>query len=964
MSSGTPSARLTQELTKKIRDRGLVLWVDSDSQYSTLVDRLAQPGSGFEHPVVGFRGSFLELMLALEPYGNGLYPEKVLVHLAGLNKETVKETPVYELYKAGRVFEKGLATLVREAAVGVATPEEVEEFVRRPGLSLSAADEWIESLRAQPRDQLTLLLESIGRDNVVIELISGSARFKEELKSAEAAERLFTFLSREIGITSEFREYCTGSSPLQAHTLGELVASWLMAVEYVHDLREPPVTPALRALLNIGPIAADCRTLVARFRQHYPDLYETSAADFQERLAEERQAHGALALGSIDTFRFEEVLTRKAAIESLTRGDWATAQVFAKERSPEQCFWVRRSPELARTWELLRRTAELGLVLGATQQALKGASSLEEVVERYVSTLAPVDRQHRELEQRYHALVASDFEDYDALLLIRDTVRVAYRAWVDAINRRFFEVCKACGVLPDRALRQRAIYDDVVHPLFTRGGKVAYFMVDALRFEMAQALAQELKRDRFSVSVEARLAELPTITAVGMNALAPAQHQGRLAIGLKEGKISHLFSGEFKIGQPEDRRKAITRRVGAEIESLDLDEFRELTLAKLKKRLQTKPDLILVRSLELDTAGENRLHLSTFENTLSLLKSAILLLQQAGVERFVVTSDHGFLLQDSSVEVVPFGKDTRVPDRRHVLWPTPSGASDVLEVTLSSLEYDVEQDQYLVFRPDTAFFDTPAKLLPFVHGGNSLQERVIPVLVIERHGARGKTMARYEVTARAVPARLGRQRLKLAVRLQRQATGEISFAAPKTITLALRVVDRKDLSITLLNAEPPAKLLNGQLLLSPEKEEALVEFEILGGEVDEKVRVQVYHPDGVEIVKEEVVEGFFDVARDRRLGKPKPGSVPPVSPEKRPEAPAAGTGAGGWASQVEDEAYRRALLILEKSRAITEAELAQVLGSPRRVRAFSLAFDNLVRLLPFDVEIRTVQGMKAYVRKD
>jgi len=28
------------------------------------------------------------------------------------------------------------------------------------------------------------------------------------------------------------------------------------------------------------------------------------------------------------------------------------------------------------------------------------------------------------------------------------------------------------------------------------------------------------------------------------------------------------------------------------------------------------------------------------------------------------------------------------------------------------------------------------------------------------------------------------------------------------------------------------------------------------------------------------------------------------------------------------------------------------------------AFDELMRLLPFEVEIRTVQGMKAYVRKD
>jgi hypothetical protein len=55
---------------------------------------------------------------------------------------------------------------------------------------------------------------------------------------------------------------------------------------------------------------------------------------------------------------------------------------------------------------------------------------------------------------------------------------------------------------------------------------------------------------------------------------------------------------------------------------------------------------------------------------------------------------------------------------------------------------------------------------------------------------------------------------------------------------------------------------------------------------------------------------------------------------------------------------------LEQRRSINEAELAQVLGSPRRVRAFSRAFDDLLRFIPFEVEIRSVQGMKAYTRKD
>jgi hypothetical protein len=638
------------------------------------------------------------------------------------------------------------------------------------------------------------------------------------------------------------------------------------------------------------------------------------------------------------------------------------AEQLGTERTPDKCFWVQRSPELARTWELLRRAAATGKALVATQNQLKGCGSLQEAVERYAKTLAPVDRLQREFEQRAHALLLSDLEDYDDLLEVRKRVQRAYREWADSINRVFFELCVTHGALPDSSLRQRGVYDDVVAPLLSGGDKVAFVMVDAMRFEMAQALAEDLKRDKYVITLQARLAELPTITAVGMNALAPAQAQGRLQIVGRDGEIKCLGTQEFRIFDPESRLKAMTARVGAPVEGIALEDFQDMSLAKLKKRLNNKANLLVVHSQELDTAGENKLHLSTFEHTLSLLKSALSLLRQAGIERFVIASDHGFLLQDSAAESVPFGSSMRVPERRHALLASPSGAADVLELKLSALEYDVEQDQYLVLRPDTAVWKTKNKMPPFVHGGNSLQERVIPVLVLERHGARGKTSSRYEVIARSEPAHLGRQRLTIAVRLQRQATGEMSFASPKTISLNLRVLDRRDLAVTVLNANPPAQLLNGQLVLAPEKDEALVEFEVTGGEIDEKVRIEVFHADAIEEVTHKIVDGFFDVGRDRRLGKLKPESVPP-SAEAVAAAPTP-AGVEGWAELIEDEAYRRALLILEQRRSINEAELAQVLGSPRRVRAFSRAFDELIRFIPFEVEIRSVQGMKAYTRKD
>ncbi|WP_437553169.1 BREX-6 system phosphatase PglZ [Sorangium sp. So ce367] len=989
---GAASRALAAEVSKKVRERGLVVWVDADQQYTPLVDALRGGAFGFSYPVVAYRGSYLELMLALDPHGSALHPDHVLIHLPGVNKETVKETPVFELYKAGVVFEKSLSTLVREAAVGAATLEQTDTFVRTPGLSLDKADRWLDELQAQPKGEITLLLESRGLDDVVLGLLADDPRLRAHLP--EHGEQVVAFLEKGLGLSAAWRNYRIGEAQLTATAVATLVASWLMAVEFVHDLKEPPVTPELQALTKLGPLEKDCRRLAARFREQHADAYELFANELQEHLRQERTSHHAGALGAIDTFRFEEATMRAAALGALRRGEWDGAEELAGPRTPETCFWVRRSPALQRTWEILRRAASTGRALATTRKGLDRCGSLDEAVERYAEKLAPVDRQHRLFEQRAHALLASDLDDYDALLEVRKAVRRAYRDWADAINRAFFELCVAHGPLPGRSLRQRAVYEDVVHPLVEQGGRVAFLLVDALRFEMAQGLAEELRREKYRASLGARLAELPTETAIGMNALAPVERNGRLRPAMKDGKIDGFFAGEFSVREPTERVRAMSQRSlhgpGHNAEDIELEELQDLSLAQLKRRLGGKPPLVVVRSRELDTAGEHGLHLGTFDHTLALLKSAISLLSQAGVERFVIASDHGFLLQDATAANIPFGASKQVPERRHALLSEPSGMPDVLEIRLSALEYDVEEDRYLVLRPDTALWQTKEKIAPFVHGGNSLQERVIPVLVLDRQVARGKTTSRYEVVAHPEPAHLGRQRLRVAVRLQSRENASLGFLAPKSISLALRVPGRPDVLIGLLDAGPPAALSDGRVLVPPNRDEAIVEFE-LEGQTDEKVRIEVYHPDAVEEVTSKVVEGFFDVARSRHLPKLRAtgGSVPPPGQSRPPSAPPPGQNrppsappdaqarqpsapppvqpapaTPAWGELVADDAYRRVLEIIAERRTINEAELAQVLGSPRRVRTFARHFDELVRRLPFEVEVLTVNGMKAYARKD
>ena len=130
---------LEQDIKQSIRRQGIVIWLDAESRYTEFVDRLItryQTGN-FDFPVVGFRGSYLELLLQLENYGNGLDPDRLLIHLPNHNTQTVKQTPLLELYRAGKRYEKALPTLVREAVTGKVAPDAIADFLKTTDLTLA-----------------------------------------------------------------------------------------------------------------------------------------------------------------------------------------------------------------------------------------------------------------------------------------------------------------------------------------------------------------------------------------------------------------------------------------------------------------------------------------------------------------------------------------------------------------------------------------------------------------------------------------------------------------------------------------------------------------------------------------------------------------------------------------------------------------------------------------------------------
>jgi hypothetical protein len=936
---------IERDVLNELRRQGIVIWLDKDAHYTKLVDDLVakQANGDFPFPVVGFRGTFLDLLFKLEPYGSGLDKQPLLIHMPGFNYDNIRKTPVLELYEPGTPFRKGLDTLIREAATARVAPAEVEKFVAKQP-TLEDADAWLTSAVSQSTFGLAAALDEFG-PRMLADALAHPSSLAARVTAAEELATLKNYIHRLTGMDEAWETFSPGEGVKPLERVLHQLAAWVLTVEYVHDLRRPAHDERLRRLKDLsGPIVKACCDLAAQLRRENADAYERIADELEGFLEGELAAMSPEDLGQIDTFREEENRVLTGAVDALRKGDWGKAKAWWEARQGDTSFWLQRDQLRRWAWTLVGEAADFGTILSRHPRPLQGARTLDEAAERYATGAYEVDRTHRRFEQRRLALLESRLPHYGALREVATELRRAHRSWADQLTRDFTTLCNEQGFLPSTGLRQRNLFEQVVHPLTLTSEKVAVFVIDAFRFEMATELVEELKGAGTIVDLKPRLAELPTITSVGMNVLAPVVQADRLAVA---GIFQGFKTGEFTVRRPEDRSRAMgMRSAGRPALLLKLTEVCEASTAALTK--DVKPhQLVVVHSKEIDDAGEANVGLPTFESTLRQIKAAWHHLQLAGVKNFVFTADHGFLLQDETTEIRPFGTK-RDPQRRHILDEHARAEAGMVNVSVSSLGYD-GLSGYLLFRDDTAVFATGNPGATFVHGGNSPQERVIPVLTVTRKRAEQAGLLEYVVVFESLPDVLGLHRMRVSLR---DAKTTLGFVAAKAIDLAFRVADRDEIRVVIKDISGPGELRSGRLRL-PVGETWTELYFSLEGPADERVRVEIHHPDNVEKVRGATPETWYSVS-GTAVGSLTKTAKPPSTPPPAPE---------GWAGTITDEGIRKVFLHIEKHGVITEPEVTSLLGSPRAFRRFSLEFETHLPKLPFKVRIEAAEGGKRYVRE-
>lgn len=689
---------LNRELAAKVQAHGVVIWDDAAAEYQEAAASLAPEGVRFE----AFAGSWFELRRRIEDVIGGEQPPRLIVYGPG---PPSADDPLAEARSAGTEFTRRLPTLVGQAMVGQMAEARIKQVASR-----ARTLEEAEAAVAGNGDADVRLIALLGSRDVERMLIAVLTSAKDDEIDG-------------VGMWPAVAELCRLGTGAIVEGKGDALRDCLFRHLLLSDIAAVCGSlPEDLAAAWHQPTQAEMEHVVGVMQRLMATPERTSV---YRRLAD--RADTALALGdslgwqnglehAVGTQATEMTVLRHS-LGGLDADPGAALRIA--ERRLAVCAWV---PDPMSGWGARWRALH---AIGRLRTELARSpvpTSPSRMLSWYAESGHRVDRAHRKLElARTELGIFGELEDG------LTSARVAYDAWLDAVLARFTSGLERGALDVTGLVRQVEVHDKFVADAVER---TAYVWVDALRYELGVDLAEVLKTVAADVVVHAAVAAAPTITPVGMAGLLPGAAE-QLRVGLNGDKITASLGGT-EVKDVAGRRDLLRVRHGA-VADLDLNDAAQKGEKALSHTLGDA-GLVLLRSQEVDASGESGMlsvAWSHFETVISLLASVIARLAQVGVERVVISADHGFIAlgQDIGAQRVvdpPSGAAGTIKRRVFV---GRGGVPDPATVRVALADCGVTSDLDIVVPRGLAVFRAGGGR-QFFHGGLSPQELLVPVIVV------------------------------------------------------------------------------------------------------------------------------------------------------------------------------------------------------------------------------------------
>ena len=282
--------------------------------------------------------------------------------------------------------------------------------------------------------------------------------------------------------------------------------------------------------------------------------------------------------------------------------------------------------------------------------------------------------------------------------------------------------------------QQEDFYESKIRNANTR---MFVIISDAMRYEVAASLAQELHRETQSkVELNSCEAIFPTITKFGMAALLPHKE---LTAEMRNDSLTVLADGQ---STESNNRDKVLKQNNSESVALKCTDIIGMKRAERSELVKGKK-VVYIYHDTIDAASHtsDSMVFSACDDTIAEIKNLVrIIVNEFGGVNIIITADHGFLYtynpltEYDKVDKTSFNQMNVEYGRRYVIMKHGAKPDYLLPVKFLD-----GKTKFEAFTPrENIRIKMNGGGMNFVHGGISLQEMVVPV--IEYHFLRNNTI--------------------------------------------------------------------------------------------------------------------------------------------------------------------------------------------------------------------------------
>ena len=351
--------------------------------------------------------------------------------------------------------------------------------------------------------------------------------------------------------------------------------------------------------------------------------------------------------------------------------------------------------------------------------------SMDMYIDTYINSVSPMDMAYRHAvsyfyEARHDDMLPEYVENLKKQLDLdyADFTNDLNLSWMDCVRQTSagFGSVSVIG-------RQSDFYTKMVKNCET---KQVVIVSDALRYELAEELVQNLAAKKHIATLEAMLASMPTETKYTKLTLFPHSE-------LKFDNLEMLVDGVNRVSL--DSRTQLLSQYKPNAVCVDYTAI--MQKSPQENRELFKHPLVYIMHNTVDEAGHSNSAIDFTEGckkAIDELRSLILRLHDYyNVVNIIVTSDHGFLFQDLAIAEHTkhqITEDSLERKTRYYLTNSAAFAHGIAKFPLHSVSpMRTEQNIFVGVPCGTNRFAAPGGGYQFAHGGMSLEEVIVPVVI-------------------------------------------------------------------------------------------------------------------------------------------------------------------------------------------------------------------------------------------